>query len=379
MGIRTLLLVAGLSVIPVRAQDLPPPKAFVLVSPEARRDGFEVASPGKELDAEGVDRMVQAIQRGDFPKTTSVLVLRHGHLLYERYFGEGSPGLLNDTRSTTKTVTALAIGAAIADGKLRSVDEPAFPLLPDLRPFAHDGPAKESITMADLLTMSSALDCNDEDEQSPGNEELMYPQANWSRWAADLPVQADYQRDAQGRGPWHYCTAGTFLLGQALQRAAKEPADKYIERCLLSPLGITQMEWKRSPSGEVMTGGGLRLRSRDLAKLGALLLARGRWNGKQLLPAAWVDQMLTAHRVAYPKPPVFRYGYLIWEHDFTGTGGVHPAWLMAGTGGSAVAIVRDLDAVVVVTRQNYATPMALPETLKLLQEHVLPALTMPGR
>ena len=77
--------------------------------------------------------------------------------------------------------------------------------------------------------MSSALDCDDDDD-SPGNELGMYPRPVWARWAVDLPVKAGYTRDAAGRGPFAYCTAGTFLLGQILQRAAGQPVDRYNTR-----------------------------------------------------------------------------------------------------------------------------------------------------
>ena len=127
---------------------------------------------------------------------------------------------LHDARSTGKSITALAVGIAIGRGVLPGVDAKVFPYLADLQPFAGAGPLKDAITVEDLLTMSSALDCDDDDPRNPGNEENMYPQPAWARWAVDLPTRADYRRDASGRGPWHYCTAGTFLLGQVLQRAA---------------------------------------------------------------------------------------------------------------------------------------------------------------
>jgi CubicO group peptidase (beta-lactamase class C family) len=86
--------------------------------------------------------LAEAIARGDFPKTTSVLVRRGGALIFESYFGAGSPELLNDTRSATKSVTALAVGAAIADGEIPSVDALAFAFLADKTPFANDTPLK---------------------------------------------------------------------------------------------------------------------------------------------------------------------------------------------------------------------------------------------
>src|SRR5215472_10325582 len=160
---------------------------------------------------------------------------------------------------------ALAAGIAIAEQAIPSVETPVLPYFRELAPFANDTPDKEAITIEDLLTMSSALDCNDDDDKSPGNEDNMHPQPNWSRWAVDLPTMQGYKRDPSGLGPWRYCTTGSFLLGQILQRATHTRADRYIEKTILAPLGITKWEWPYSPSHETMTGGGLRLRSRDLA------------------------------------------------------------------------------------------------------------------
>jgi CubicO group peptidase (beta-lactamase class C family) len=142
------------------------------------------------------DGIARALQRGVAPNTTSVLIMRGDAIVYERYFDGATAATLHDTRSATKSLTALAIGIAIERGALPGVGAPAFAYLADLQPFAAAGPLKDAITIEDLLTMSSALDCNDDDERSPGNEENMYPRPVWARWAVDIPVRADYRRDA---------------------------------------------------------------------------------------------------------------------------------------------------------------------------------------
>jgi CubicO group peptidase (beta-lactamase class C family) len=268
-------------------------------------------------------------------------------------------------------VTALAIGAAIDRKLLPGVSAPAFAYLEDLRPFAHDGPLKQAITIEDLLTMSSALDCDDNDDKSPGNEENMYPQKAWARWAVDLGVRADYQRDATGRGPWHYCTAGVFLLGQIVQRAAKQPVDKLIADALFAPLGITRWEFAHSDSGEVMTGGGLLLTTRDLAKLAWMVRSGGREDRKQIVSAEFIRTALTRHRVTPYSPG---YGYLFWENSYTTPCGTFTGWTMSGNGGNHIIVFADLDAVVVVTRTAYSTKGMHQQTATLVGEHILPDL-----
>jgi CubicO group peptidase (beta-lactamase class C family) len=326
------------------------------------------ACGGSKVRYEGIAR---AIARGDVPKTTSVLVMHGSKLEYERYFGDATADTLHDTRSTTKSLTALAVGIAIDRHAVSGLSASGFGYLADLAPFAHDEPDKAAITIEDLLTMSSALDCNDDDDDSPGNEEKMYPKQVWVRWAADLPVRADYQRDGSGRGPWHYCTAGAFLLGQIVQRAAHQPIDQFMAEHLFAPLGITKWEFSKSPSGEIMTGGGLRLRTRDLATVARMVLADGAHGGKQVIPAAFARAALTVHREAMPDA---HYGYLIWKRQYTTPCGKTIGWAMAGNGGNTVVMFGDLDAVVVVTRTNYNMRGMHQQTIALIEEQILPEL-----
>ncbi len=224
--------------------------------------------------------------------------------------------------------------------------------------------------------MSSSLDCNDGDDASPGNEDRMHPNREWTRWAVDLPTMPAYQRDSASRGPWRYCTAGAVLLGQVVQRAVGERVDRYIDRRLLQPLGIKQHDWQFSPSGEVMTGGGLRLRSRDLAKIALLVQQGGRWNGQQLVPAEWIHRSLSVQRHAYPGQD---YGYLFWRRDYRTPCGTTSGWYMAGNGGNAILTLADLDAVVVVTRTNFNQRGMHQQTQALLENNILPAIECTGR
>ena len=358
------LIVAGTAATPYAAE---------LRSPANLHDGLRVAAPSRVgIDAAPLKGLAAAIAQGNYPKTTSVLVVRDGKLVYEAYFGDGGRDVLNDTRSATKSITALAVETAIGEGAISSRRALAFSILGDLAPFQSDGPDKQAITVDDLLTMSSALDCNDDDDKSPGNEDNMHVQENWSRWAVDLPTMPDFHRDASGFGPWRYCTAGAFLLGQILQHATQARVDRYVEKRILLPLGITEWEWAYSPSGETMTGGGLRLRSRDLAKIAWMVTDDGRWKDRQIVPRGGVDSALTVHRRAYSDA---NYGYLFWQREYKSSCGRLSGWYMAGNGGNAIVVLRELRTAIVVTRRNYNTRGMHQQTIDLLERHVLPAFS----
>lgn len=330
------------------------------------------ASIGTAAATAPLDELRVAISRGDYPNTTSVVVMRDGKLITEAYFGNGSPDFLNDTRSAMKAVTALAVGTAVADHLISSAQAPAFAYLADLKPFKNDTPEKEAITLADMMSMSSALDCDDNTDASPGNEDRMHEQSNWSRWAVDLPTMKGYARDASGLGPWRYCTVNAVLTGQVLQRAAHIPVDEYIGRRLLAPLGISQWEWPHSPTGEVMTGGGLKLKSRDLASIAMMMADDGRWDGHQIVPSSWIDEMLTVRRKSRPDQ---NYGYFTFQGDYKSACGTTSVWYIAGNGGSQILILRKQHAAIVVTRTNFNVAGSSTKTAELIEKFLLPLVS----
>ncbi len=316
------------------------------------------------------------------PGATSVLLQRGDRVLLELYARDATVATLHDTRSAGKSVTAMLVAAAVQDGLLAR-DTKVFAALADQQPMAHDGPAKQAITVEDLLTMSSALDCDDNQDASPGNEENMYPLQRWLRWAVDLPTR-HVARDAQGLGPWAYCTAGTVLLGQLLERRVPGGLEAWAQQRLFAPLGIQSLQWHRSPSGETMTGGGLRLRTRDWAVLARLLLQQGRWQDRVVLAPAQVSQLLAVRRVT---PFQVNYGELFWQRDYELRCGRVSGWSMSGNGGNHVVMLPALDALVVLTRTHYNQrgmhPQSWAFTTALLERHLcdkpgLPKAATPG-
>lgn len=291
-----------------------------------------------------LEHLEQAIEGGDLGKIRAVAAEQNGVTVYRKRFGQGELGDPIDIRSAGKSITALAVGAAIADGAIPGTDLAVWPYLgrPRGEPF-------DSITVQDLLDMSSALDCNDWDRQSPGQEERMYREHVWRDFALALPSR-EYTRDANGMGPFSYCTAGVFLLGQVVQQATGERFDRYVERRLFSPLGIAGAEWRRSRSGEIQSGGQLTIGDEALLKIGRLMLARGQWDGKQIVPAEWVD---TLFRPRHELSEFVRYGNLWWATPLRSQNGYVGALMMKGNGGNILAIVPDYDAVLLVQAQNY--------------------------
>jgi CubicO group peptidase (beta-lactamase class C family) len=158
-------------------------------------------------------------------------------------------------------MTGMLVGIALDPGLL-ALDSKVLPFFPDKQPIQNPDPRKDAITVEDLLTMSSILECDDWNDFSRGNEERMYVVEDWLRFALDLPVKgcpswANKPVDSPHERSFSYCTAGVFVLGQVLARATKTPVEAFARESLFGPLGIDRVDWKLSPLGEAQTGGGL--------------------------------------------------------------------------------------------------------------------------
>ncbi len=346
-------------------------------SPESKKDGLVTAAPESVgVAAKPLHDMDAAVRAGEFKKIGSVLVARHGKLVFEDYF-DGDAGTLRDTRSATKSITDMLVGIAISKRKLSGVDERVLALLPErARKMQNPDPRKENITVEDFLTMSSPLECDDWNDASRGNEERMYLVEDWAQFILDLPVRGRMHVGEQADPPkygryFSYCTGGVFTLSEVLQKATGERTDRYAQEELFGPLGISDAKWVYSPLNVPQTGGGLRLSSRDLVKIAELYRSDGRWQGKSIVDEAWVKASTEAHAQIDDQT---EYGYLWWLKSFQSGGKGYPAFFMSGNGGNKVAVFPGIDLTVVITSTNYGTRGMHEQTEKLLTDYILPAV-----
>ena len=307
---------------------------------------------------------------GKFGQITSVVVARRSvGVVYERY-ADGHPEALRNTRSATKSVASILTGIALNLRVLDSVQDRVLPFFPEVSVEPH--PAKEQMTIEDLLTMSSCLECDDSNEFSAGHEERMYLREDWVRFALQLPIRGfaswvTTPADSPYGRAFSYCTAGVVLLGALLERAAGEPIASFAMRELFAPLDINRAEWPMAPLGHTSTAGGLLLSSRSLLTLGTLFLNLGVHQGRRIVPEVWVRTSTRPHVRIDERT---EYGYLWWLRELAGVRSLY----MTGMGGNRVHVFPDLDAVAVVTSANFGRRDAHALTDALLEDHVIPAL-----
>lgn len=303
-----------------------------------------------------------------------VVVERAGRLQFEAYFdGSDHPGAslfaraatftaddLHDVRSVTKSITAILFGIALDQGAISSVDMPVldyFPEYADLK-----GTPKSRITLAHLLGMASGLEWDESGSYLRwGNSETRM------RFVADpLRYVLDHDVVAEPGTTFNYSGGGTALLGETISRAVKRPLEVFADEVLFKPLDIRSTEWRRDRQGRVTPFGGLRLRPRDMAKIGRLVLDRGQWGGRQIVSASWVEEMLRDRLPANG----LRYGWQWWQGQVR-SGAARLSYIAAfGNGGQRIFLVPSLDLVVVVTAGQYNQATSWQAPLRVLSETV---------
>jgi CubicO group peptidase (beta-lactamase class C family) len=345
--------------------------------PESKNDGWSTATPESAgLSSKRLQDLETAIRAGEFKKIGSVLIARHGKLAYEAYF-DGDASSLRDTRSATKSITDVLIGVAIEEKKV-NLESRVLELLPEhASRLQNPDPRKAKITIEDLLTMSSPLECDDWNDASRGNEERMYVVEDWAQFILDLPIRGRMHLGEKIDPPPHgryfsYCTGGVFTLSEIVQKVTGMRTDRFAQEKLFAPLGISDEQWFYSPLNIPQTGGGLRLTSRELLKIAELYRDGGQWQGKRIVSKAWVDTSTKPHSQIDDET---EYGYLWWLKSFKSSGKSYPAFFMSGNGGNKVAVFPGLDLAVVITSTNFNTHSMHEQTEKILTDYILPAVT----
>ena len=313
-----------------------------------------------------IQEAVDAVLAGDKADNSvlfeSLMILKHGKVLYEAWYGDAAPDKPHAMHSVSKSFTATAVGMAIDDGLLKVTDK-VVDFFPDKLP-AEVSDNLKAVTVHDLLTMN----CGQETEaRFRGSDD----------WVASFLAHPFVHEP----GTWYcYNSLGTYMLSAIVQKLTGQKVLDYLTPRLFEPLNIAVPEGEESPQGINTGGWGLQLKTEDMAKFGQLFLQKGKWNGKQLVSEAWVNE---ASKYQVPSVPagtrpdeaaakgltpenctfMLGYGYQMWRCPDN-------AYRADGARGQYIFIIPDSDAVIACT----ANSANLQAEQNLVYEHLFPAL-----
>lgn len=342
--------------------------AYSYRPPQARTDGWKIARAADVgIDESALTRLVRGIAAGDpsAPDASliqSLLIARHGRLVLEQYFFGFDAQRPHDLRSAGKTFANVLMGTEMHRGVKIGPDEPVYAALRSMGPFANPDPRKAQITLANLMTHTSGLACDDNDDDSPGNEQTMQTQTSqpdWWKYTLDLPEVHDPGTR------YAYCSANMNLVGAALTTAGHLWLPAMFERDVAEPLQFGRWYWNLMPTGEGYLGGGAYLRPRDFLKIGQLYLNGGVWNGRRIIDAGWTRSSPVPRVQITPETTgltdaQFSDAYirgadgLAW-HEVTVTSGgrTFKGYSAGGNGGQLLLVFPELDLTAVITGGNY--------------------------
>ena len=330
--------------------------------PKDLKDGLSVRSltETSELRTK-LSELTEAVYAEKYPNTHSVLMYDKGDLVFEEYFYEHTQERPHQLRSATKTLVAVLVGIAIDKGYIPSIDAPILPYFEeyDLQNMSE---LKKTMTVGDLLSMASGLDCNDWDDDSPGNENKMIYSEDWTKFGLDLPM-----KNPPGE-VGSYCSANVVILGRLIEKTSGQPLKEYAQEHLFQPLNFGSYEWDFRPDrSNINNFIQAWLRSRDALKIGVLLAQNGNWNGQQIVSESWVKALRDEQSTIGNTP----YGYLFWKRYVNYDGRQIQTPQLSGNGGQKVILLNEGEAILVITAGNFNQPS---ETNEILSKYIFPAI-----
>jgi len=349
------------------------PIKYAYTPPPLEHDGWEVGS----LDEVGISRdsisnFVQMLINMPMESmhTSDIhgfLLARHGKLVIEEYFHGFHRDALHDTRSAAKSLTSLLTGAAILQGKPLSLTTPVYEAMYGSAELNSIDPRKKAITVENLLTMSSGLDCDDSDPDSKGNEDIMQDQSDqpdWYRYTLDQKMVRNPGEKAV------YGSANPNLLGGVLSKTTGTWLPDLFQDLIAEPLQIHRYAMDLTPTLQAYMGGGVEFRPRDFMKLGQVMLDGGSWHGKRIVSTDWAKK---STQPLYDLAGI-KYGYLWYVTDWPYKGRTVQAFFAGGNGGQVVIGVPELDLVVAFYGGSYSDKVFFVPQRVFVPDYILPAV-----
>ncbi len=307
--------------------------------------GFPVSDFGTHgFNTELFLEYMDYLSGGLYGNINSIIVIHEDELIKEEYFRGWERNDLIQIQSSTKSIASLLIGYAIENNKL-SLDDKMVNFFDEYE-IQNLDPLKSSITIENMLTMSAGFDWNETDSAygTSGNSltDMYNTTENFIPYLLNLPMS-----DIPGER-FVYNSGVSYLLGAILEIATGEQVENYTTTNLLIPLNIPKSQWiAYNDGGLAHCGGGLFLRPIDMAKIGSLVLNKGKWNGKQISSENWINESVKSH-IRIDDRTEYGYQWWIYKPPFN----MQNFYMARGYGWRNIIIVPELDMVIVITGDN---------------------------
>jgi len=261
-------------------------------------DDWEVSTP----EAEGMDagRLEEVATYCQAHGCRAVVVVRHGRIAWERYWGGWDKNSTDNSWSMAKSVTSALVGIAIGEGKIESVDESAADFIPEWR-----GTDREKITLRNLLSMTSGLSWSMIYDPLSGDTINMLGSDDAVGYAVGRPLYRDPGSD------WYYSDGDAESFARVIKVATGMEASEYAQQKLFGPIGIEGATWQTDKVGQTLTLCCVFTSARNFARFGYLFLRNGRWGDTQVVPEEWVRESIQPSQWEN-----LQYGYYWWLLDF---------------------------------------------------------------
>ncbi len=335
--------------------------------PEKTDDGWKTTSlSDADVDLEKINGLILNILNKKFKNIHSVIIVKNGKLILEKYFNGYHMDKIHPIQSDTKSITSILIGIAADQKIIPDLDKKIYDFYQNYKNTKWVD-QKYEITIKHALTMAAGLDWDERTYphgDSRNNNTAMNNSIDWIKYILNKNM-------AQTPGErFNYTSGLSILLGGIIKNTSGLYADGFAAIYLFKPLGITDYEWYKNWDNTIHTGGGLKLKPRDMAKIGYLMLKGGTWQGKQIVSHNWVHESTQAHI----KARGYDYGYQWWRGKTIKNNRIIEAFWAWGHGGQFIFVLPTLDLVVVFTAKHRKNPGSSVRAFNMLNNYIIPAV-----
>jgi len=342
--------------------------------PAKADDDWEISSLKDEgINPGKIKELMLDILNGNIQDIHSVLIVKNGKLVLEEYFHGYDRNKTHSMMSVSKSITSILIGIGKDQKKIPDMDRKIYEFFPSYRDISRDD-LKNTIRLKHVLSMTAGLDWNDwdyPDTDPRSTSQAMIRSDDWIKFVLERKVV-----DTPGKN-FVYSNGLTILLGEILRNATGVYADKFAEEYLFDPLGISDFSWEKLPNGTIITAWGLKLRPRDMAKIGYMMLKDGKWKGKQIVSSAWVKESTKA-QVEGDILLGSGYGYQWWRGRTSINNKRIETFYAAGKGGQYIFVCPALDLVTVFTSKPENHSMGELQPQIIMVNYIIPAMLAPA-